>query len=302
MQAITISPFDNDRLKTRAVQDMLRDLGVLPDRNGERPSFVRNSSTAAELIDRALIGLAPLPALTSARNQITLANLANEKFAAAYEGGGGAEELVQIAVADFENDEYSIGGTPKAIADMFNVGDGWVLTAAVGLEDERVIVGSASHTDYCPAQPELYTALDTEGLGFTAVIDVELVRDSGYELYFNVMNSGVPNHHGLTMGVAMAEETPKVRTFSPDTAWVPVTTAPLYRIAMTRAGDTLAYSVNGSAGVAVDPTTATDHAAFNLHGYHWVTTGTLSGRITVKKATFYRPVSNAYLPTLTALP
>lgn len=112
MAQIIINPFDNDRLKTRKVQSMLDDLGVLPADPGLRPTFLKSHRAAAALIDRAL---ANAPLLARCSNVNNFATEANEKFSSAYALPNGAEPLI---VLDFKNEVYESNGSAVALGDL----------------------------------------------------------------------------------------------------------------------------------------------------------------------------------------
>jgi hypothetical protein len=113
MARLPINAYDNDRLKTRKVLQMLNELGVLPVDPSQRPTFLRDHRAAAILIDRALSRLAPQPLVErQCQNLRSLSAAVNEKFANAWPlpGGGGSgappawARAGSIADIDFASD------------------------------------------------------------------------------------------------------------------------------------------------------------------------------------------------------
>lgn len=170
MVQIPINPFDNDRLKTRKVQAMLGELGVLPTADNERPTFLRGQRTAAILIDRALAHLAPAPPLRRCSNLQDTANTANAKFTAAYlvDDGGAGLPAGAIAYADFKNGTYFYGG--NALSDFLVQNEDW------GTFDPASIVPGTGYVapgaNEGPVLAPALTSTLIAAQGFTATVDL----------------------------------------------------------------------------------------------------------------------------------
>jgi hypothetical protein len=117
MARLPINAYDNDRLKTRKVLQMLNELGVLPVDPSQRPTFLRDHRAAAILIDRALSRLAPQPLVErQCQNLRSLSAAVNEKFANAWPlpGGGGSGAPPAWARAGSIADIDFVNNPPRA--------------------------------------------------------------------------------------------------------------------------------------------------------------------------------------------
>ena len=150
MVQITVNPHDNDRLKTRKVQAMLRELDALPAAQNERPNFLKGERLAHLLIDRALQNIAPVPMVFGASSHKLAAVLANQKFTSAYALPSGDEPLILL---DFANGVYTLDGVPTTVGSMlttdpeaggaFDEGD---IAAGVGYAPPDGVKGEAAFT------------------------------------------------------------------------------------------------------------------------------------------------------------
>lgn len=215
---------------------------------------------------------------------------------------GGLSGPVPIAISDFKNGTYSVGGVSKAYSDLWGApivygGNSISVVAGVGLVDAYTgVTTSASGT--VVGQADLVNAVAAPDLGHSGVISVDMVGTSSLKMIALTIEGGGGSgslEARNTAGNAQIKRTPGggasalAGTFNFSGA---------NKVAYTMTPTSLSISVNGGAVVtlATSPWDYTLANAIKLYSSVW--NAPAGASVTVEKIAFYAPQLDAALPGL----
>lgn len=258
MAQIPINPTDNDRLKTRKVQAMLNDLGVLPTKHDERPSFLRSRRSAAVLIDRALDGLALSPSAEKhcCKNSEDFVSAINEKFATSFAAG----DFTQAGLIDTIRGVYNLNGASVSLADMIDCSSpGPLFDPATDIDAGGIKMETIDENTGSSGKDLKFTgALLTRCLqGFTVVLEVlSGERDCNIDVYSQKSDGSIWSDAGVKFNFVNGTynqylyATPDGSTFidetNPPASVQAVNPSTIVKIGLTLTETHMAISIAGS--------------------------------------------------------
>lgn len=304
----TIQPFDNGKLKTRKVQALLDEAGVLPRRSSDRPSFLRPLRSAEALLNRVL--------RTAGRNPIVLrdnkhedARVLNSALVFTPIGGGDFTVTSEINVV---NGAYTLNGQMVALSDLVDCSNPGSWFDPVNDIDAGGIKMFVDDGQGGLLGRQIYFTNDLIAAcigGYTIVMEVLAgTDDCMLDVYSQNVDGSIYSEAGIQWDYIRAEfrqylyAIPDGSSFldetNPPTSDLPTgSPSTTVKVAITFASDHMAISVAGSAprnvpSPGVDPSMTM--FLFSTNSQH----GDTSGRL--RNFSIYEPVDDADLSTLSA--
>jgi hypothetical protein len=299
---MTIRPFENARERTSRVHSALEELGALPSRPSQRPSFLRAARVSERLLNRALAAVGRGPIILTGKDRVDAMTL-NEALAPIASG-----MFTNISSANAADGIYTLNGNPAALGDIIDLSfpDG-NFDPGLDLDSNGIMPrptgggGSRETTLYLKA-PLVASILD----GYTAVFSANFASTDQGGFTATVLHAACfdyPNYTTQPEVVSQWKENDVppgvVKMFSAignETDFGgEISSSGIHKIAITATAEKIVASVDGG------PTFSVAEPGIDqvCNGFYFNIGGDLASRL--RSFEFYEPVDDADLPALSAL-